>query len=74
MQNTFARVVETMQSIGVAGHRIDESNSLEQLQIDSLDMVDLTICLEDEFEIELSDDVVGNFKTVGDIVRHIEVL
>lgn len=39
---------------------------------DSLDIVDMIMSLEDEFEIELPDEEVENMKTVGDVVRFIE--
>lgn len=42
------------------------------LGADSLDVVDLIMSLEDEFEIEIPDEVVENIKTVGDIVNYLE--
>ena len=42
------------------------------LGADSLDLVDLAISLEDEFEVEVPDNVLEKFETVGDIVRFIE--
>ena len=42
------------------------------LGADSLDVVDLIMSLEDEFEIEIPDEAVENIKTVGDIVNYIE--
>jgi len=34
--------------------------------------VDLVMSLEEEFDVEISDEEVENIKTVGDIVRYIE--
>ena len=42
------------------------------LGADSLDVVDLIMSLEDEFEMEIPDEAVENIKTVGDIVSYIE--
>lgn len=44
----------------------------DDLGADSLDVVDLVMSLEEEFDIEIPDDAVENIKTVGDIVKYIE--
>ncbi len=44
----------------------------DDLGADSLDIVDLVMSFEEEFEIEIPDDQVENIKTVGDIVKYIE--
>lgn len=49
-----------------------ESDIVEDLAADSLDVVDLVMTMEDEFGIEVPDDQVENFRTVGDIVRFVE--
>ena len=49
-----------------------ESDIAEDFDADSLDLVDLVMSLEDEFGIEVPDEQVENFRTVGDVVRYIE--
>ncbi|MBQ2387444.1 MAG: acyl carrier protein [Clostridia bacterium] len=49
-----------------------ESNIVDDLGADSLDMVDLVMTIEDEFELDVEDEDVENIKTVGDIVHYIE--
>ena len=49
-----------------------ESNIVDDFDADSLDVVDLVMSLEDEFGIEVPDDQIENFTTVGDVVRYIE--
>lgn len=44
----------------------------DDLGADSLDVVDLLMSIEDEFEIEVPDDEIENIKTVGDLVAFIE--
>lgn len=44
----------------------------EDLGADSLDLVDLVMSLEEEFDIEIPDEAVENIKTIGDIVKFIE--
>ena len=49
-----------------------DTNFTEDLQADSLDLVDLVMELEDEFEIEFPEDKIDDFKTVGDVINYIE--
>ncbi len=44
----------------------------EDLGADSLDLVDLVMSFEEEFDMEIPDEAVENIKTVGDIVKYIE--
>ena len=48
------------------------ANIQDDLGADSLDVVDLVMSLEEEFDIEIPDDAVEDIKTVGDIVKYIE--
>lgn len=49
-----------------------ESLIIEDLGADSLDIVDLVMSLEDEFDTEIPDEAIEGIKTVGDIVHYIE--
>lgn len=49
-----------------------ESSVIEDLEADSLDLVDLVMAFEDEFDIEYPEEEVENVKTVGDIVKYIQ--
>ena len=49
-----------------------ETSMVEDLGADSLDVVDLLMSLEDEFEIEVPDEEIENIKTVGELVKYIE--
>jgi len=49
-----------------------DSNIVEDFGADSLDIVDLIMSLEEEFDKEIPDEEIENIKTVGDIVRFIE--
>lgn len=51
-------------------NEIHEDSTLEELELDSLDTVDLMMTFEDEFgiQMEMSEDI----KTVGDIAKAIE--
>ena len=49
-----------------------EASITDDLGADSLDVVDLVMSLEEEFDVEIPDEQVENVKTVGDIVKFIE--
>ena len=49
-----------------------ESNLMEDFDADSLDLVDLVMSVEDEFDVEVPEEAVENLKTVGDVVKFIE--
>lgn len=49
-----------------------ETSIADDLGADSLDVVDLLMSIEDEFEIEIPDKEIDNIKTVGELVKYIE--
>ena len=49
-----------------------EANLKDDLEADSLDAVELIMQIEEEFEVEIPDEVASNMKTVKDIVDYIE--
>mgnify|MGYP001121808502 FL=1 len=49
-----------------------DSEVIDDLGADSLDIVDLVMTLEEEFDTEIPDEDIENLKTVGDIVKYIE--
>ena len=51
-----------------------ESSLSEDLGADSLDAVELIMALEDEFDVQVSDEDAQGIHTVGDIVKLVEKL
>ncbi len=49
-----------------------DSNILDDLGADSLDVVDLIMSIEDEFGIEVPDEALENIRTIEDMVKFIE--
>lgn len=49
-----------------------ESKLVDDLKADSLDVVELIMDLEQEFDIEIPDDQLPKIRTVGDIVDYLE--
>lgn len=48
-----------------------DSNLVDDLDVDSLLMVELVVAAEERFGVVISDDVVSDLRTVGDVVGHI---
>ncbi|MEE0946783.1 MAG: acyl carrier protein [Acutalibacteraceae bacterium] len=44
----------------------------EDLNADSLDIVEMLMSLEDEFGVDIPDEEIEKMKTVGDVVAYIE--
>ena len=49
-----------------------EASFIDDLQADSLAIVELVLALEENFDIKIPDDEVDRIKTVGDAVKYIE--
>ena len=50
----------------------EDTNIMEDLGADSLDIVEMLMNIEQDYGIVIADDDIVGFKTVGDIVRYIE--
>ena len=48
-----------------------DSNILDDLGADSLDVVELVMTLEDEFDIEVSDEAAESIRTIADVERYV---
>ncbi len=49
-----------------------ETNIADDLNADSLDVVDMLMSLEDEFDVEIPDEEIEKMRTVGEVVSYIE--
>ena len=58
---------------GVSPADVSEEKSFtEDLDVDSLSMVEIATAVEDKFGVAIPDDELGNIKTVGDAISYIE--
>ena len=58
--------------LGVGEEEIKpESSFIEDLGADSLDIVELVMAMEEEFEVEIPDEEAENIKAVGDAINYI---
>ncbi len=49
-----------------------ESSMADELGADSLDLVDIIMSIEDEFDVDIPDEEVEKLRCVGDLVHYIE--
>lgn len=72
-EEVVAKVVDLISSsLGVSPDEIEASNSfIDDLGADSLDIVDLVILIEKEFDIEIPDEDAEKITTVQDAVDYI---
>jgi acyl carrier protein len=63
-------IVETL---GVDEEEVTPEASFEEdLNVDRQELVDLMVAIEEEFEVKIPDDDMGNITTVGDAVEYLE--
>mgnify|MGYP003295872834 CR=1 FL=1 len=70
----YSKVVEIISSqLRVDPASITESSAIvEDLGADSLDIVDLVMSLEEEFEVEIPSEDLEGIATIGDVKKYIE--
>lgn len=72
--STFDKVKNiVVEQLGVSEADVQiDSTFIDELGADSLDIVELIMAFEEEFEIEIPDDAAEKIKTVRDAVDYIE--
>lgn len=71
--NNFDKVKSIVaEQLGVDSADITLETSFDDLNADSLDVVELIMALEEEFDIEIPDEDAEKIKTVGDAVDYIK--
>jgi acyl carrier protein len=67
----LAEIVNEVAGISADDVQLDKSFS-DDLDVDSLSMVEVVVEAEEKFGVKIPDDEVKNLKTVGDAVAYIE--
>ena len=72
-EEVFEKVKETIiEQLGVADTAVTtEASFIDDLGADSLDIVELIMALEEEFDMEIPDADAEKIVTVGDVVEYI---
>ena len=65
---------EIKAKLAKAAHKdsVSEEIKLNELGLDSLDVVELLMAIEEEFGVEIPDEKIEGLKTVGDVVDYIQ--
>ena len=64
-----------VEQLGVSENEVTpEASFVEDLGADSLDLTELIMAMEEEFDIEIADDVAQKILKVGDAIKSIEAL
>ena len=76
MDVSFEKIKEIIvDQMGVDPDKVTEKASfIEDLGADSLDIVELIMTFEEEFDMEMSDEDAEKIATVGDVVKYIKDL
>ncbi len=74
MAGTFDRVKAiVVEQLGVAEAEVTpEASFVEDLGADSLDVVELVMALEEEFDVEIPDEDAEKIITVGEAVKYLD--
>ncbi|MDQ1463949.1 MAG: acyl carrier protein [Actinomycetota bacterium] len=67
----LAEIVNEVAGIPAADVQMDKSFT-DDLDVDSLSMVEVVVAAEEKFGVRIPDDDVKNLKSVGDAVTYIE--
>jgi acyl carrier protein len=69
----FEKVKKVFSSqLGISEDEIELNNTFKELGIDSLEIFEIVMALEDEFEIQIPNEDIEDIKTIADIVEYIE--
>lgn len=67
------KVIELVaDKLNVDAKEITAETTFEDLGADSLDIVELVMALEEEFDLEISDDDADKISSIGDAVAYIK--
>ena len=71
IRTDLAEIVEEVAGVSADQVQLDKS-CVDDLDVDSLSMVEVVVAAEEKFDVKIPDDEVKNLKTVGDAVAFIE--
>ncbi len=72
MFNTIKNIIEEQLGITDSERITLETNLEEDLGADSLDAVEIIMAVEDEYDVEIPDNIAEEMKTVSEIITYLE--
>lgn len=71
--SVFERIVEILEKeLDQKFDNVNENSTFADLNMDSLDVVEVIMAIEDEFDIEISEGDEENIKSLGDAAEYVE--
>jgi len=68
------KIIESIsETFGVERSKINDNMTVGELGADSLDLVELTLDMEEEFDLSIPDDQIGNDTTIREIIDYIKL-
>jgi acyl carrier protein len=62
-----------VEQLGVDAERVKgEASFIDDLGADSLDIVELVMAMEEEFDLEIPDEAAEKLRTVGDVTKYLQ--
>ena len=72
-ENVEERIREIIcEKLGVTEEEVTPERSFGELGADSLDLIELVMVIEDEFDVAVSDEQAKGFKTVGQVIEYVK--
>ena len=72
-QEIYQKIIEIIQESRGEGFQVSQTLSLkDDLQADSVDLMEFILTVEDEFGIEISDEDIDELKNVSDVVACVQ--
>ena len=71
IEKELAEIVEEIAGVAAADVT-PEKSFVDDLDIDSLSMVEIAVAAQDKFGVEIPDDQLKNLKTVQDVVTYVQ--
>jgi len=71
LENRVAEII--VEQLGVAREEVvPEASFIDDLGADSLDIVELVMAMEEEFDVEIPDDDAEKIQTIGDAISYLK--
>lgn len=72
MLEKIAAIIETQLGTVDASQITEETSFKDDLNADSLDLFEMVMALEDEFQVEIPSEDLERLSTVGDVLEYLE--